>query len=157
MFNSANEALVHLKKLNLPPVFADLWEGKGPARFRRQFSLPVRFFKVKGELRDAIPQIDRYIPILERNREAIYAYDTNSGEFVEYYYGDSAPTLIGQRYQQFIGWLFADLGIAGLESVVEEVSADFDFKYLTDLKNFLREEDEMHTNDAKRRFVTRLE
>lgn len=158
MYETLEKAGEGIAALGLPIVFLDIFRGGGPARFCVQYDAPKRFFQIRTELLTSMPAVEKLIPLLEMNREVIYAYDTDSRTYVEYYYGDSELRFLGSNYQQLIGSLFVDLGYAGLESLVEEVSPLFEFRHLDQFRDFLATDDEaIDSQEAKLKFVSALE
>ena len=156
MYETPQEALRAIEALGLPKAVTDVWNDAGPTRFRRQYRAPVRYFTMADDLLSRNPSADHYIPIFEVNGEKLYAFDTRAGKFVEYYYEDETATAIGADYQQFIGWIFVDLGYAGLDSIVDEVADLFEFKSMPKLREFMEQDDESSAADAKREFVDGL-
>ena len=146
-------ALEEMRSLNLPPAFVALWEGVGPSRFLIQYRAPHAFFRHAGD-----PRFASYVPLLEMNREVLYAYDKSDGVYVEHYYEDPQPTVIGSGYQQLLAWLLVDLGYAGLEEVAAEVAPLLGFEHARRLSSFLIEEDDNLSSElvAKRRFIESL-
>lgn len=156
MFDSRGKAIVEIEKLGLPEVFFKIWNGNGPDRFCLQYGFPEEFFLKTKQLLTANPEVEFYVPLLEFNREVVYAYDTRLHKFVEYYYGDSDADILGANYQLFIGSLFVDLGYAGLDSIVVEVSELFEFMYLHNFIEFMQSDDDLSAADSKKRFLAGL-
>jgi hypothetical protein len=140
MFESTESVISGIHKLGLPAVFEKICAGDGPERFVLQYAAPRRFFLIKKSLAKLNHNVENYLPILEMNEEAIYAYDFKKNIFVEYFYEDNEPTTVGLSYQQFIAGIFVDLGYSGLIEIVSEVYEIFHFKYYKELVNFLEEE-----------------
>jgi len=88
--------------------------------------------------------------------ECIYAFNATSGEYVEHYYEENQPTIIGKSYQQLVAWLFVDLGYAGLADLAIEVAPMFEFKHTQGLLDFLEIDDDQPLELAKERFVNAL-
>ena len=153
MFDTPQQVAQQMHELGLPSVFERIWKSQGSHRFCRQWDRPVRFFDVWDESVQDCPRIGNCVPILESNREHVVAFDVKQHEFVEYYFGDSECRHIGKSYQQFLSWLFIDLGYAGLMDLVEEVAGDFEYQHLGSLVKFMEMDDDTSAEDAKHAFV----
>lgn len=153
MFNTPEQVVAKMHELCLPPVFEKIWMSQGPRRFCRLWDRPVRFFDVWDESIQNCSRIGTCVPLLESNREHIVAFDTKQNEFIEYYYGDSDCHPVGKSYQQFLSWLFIDLGYAGLMDLVEEVAAEFEYQHLQSLVKFMETDDDGSAKDAKQDFI----
>ena len=149
MYTDAEQAFEALNGLGLPPLVADIWEGRAPGRISIQFRRPTRFFR--GDA--AVPDKEFCVPILERNRETILAFNLRDRAYLVHYYGDPNPELSGATFQQLVAWMLVELGYAGLEDVALELASSLKFERTGSFLEFLRVDDGTDPQVAKLKFV----
>lgn len=156
MSNTEQSALAMLNELQFPDIFQKIWQSQQPSRFCRQWAKPTSFFEERDSLIARNPRISQWVPLLESNRERIVAFDPASGKYYECYYDEADVEEIGSTYQQFLSWIFVELGYAGLSDLVEEVSESFCYRHLNAFKQFMAVDDDDSPDDSQMAFVTSI-
>ena len=152
MYNDPGQALEDIKRRGLPDVIAAIWEGRAPRRFMTPLARPVQFFLERENLRGG----RFYLPLLESDREIIYALDVSNGTYLVQYYADPEPTLADASLEQMVAWMLIELGLAGLDDLVREFASALSFQHTDALFEFLDGESELNAETAQRQFVTSL-
>ena len=78
MYGDPAQALEEIKRRGLPDVIAAIWEGRAPRRFLTELARPDQFFRERENLRGG----RYYLPLLESDREIIYALDVSNGTYL---------------------------------------------------------------------------
>ena len=146
-----------ISDLGLPAIFSEIWQTNEPRRFCRQWTKPVAFFEQRQQLIRRCPRIERCAPLLESNRNRIVAIEPSTENYVEFFFEDDEVEEIGTSYQQFLSTLFVDLGYAGLEDLVEEVSGRFGYRHMDAFTAFMEIDDDQPAEEAKKAFVSTIE
>ncbi len=153
MFDTIEKCLAKLREDRFPPIFERLWLANEPRRFAHQWKGPHFIVERWGSLVEKVPALSSCVPLLEANLDQMFAYNPDTGQFLHYYYGDLDVVTVGQNYQQFLSWLFVDLGYAGLTDLVESVASEFGYSYLDEFLKFMESDDDQDAEMAKRNFV----
>lgn len=157
MVTTPEEARRYVESMGLPPVFLDVWDDKVPTALRAHWKRPELYFSVQSDLERDYPRFRRCVPLVELNLEAILAFDTVTGEYIECYYyrkfDDASCEVLADNYQGFAAAYLVDCLYAGSEKT-DEIARLLEFKHLSRLKEWAEIEDESTgAREAKRRFV----
>lgn len=139
-------AALRLIERTLPPVWADLWNGRETTRTFRlsSFAKPHNFFLDAAGLVDIAPGLAGLTPLIERNGEAILGW-LPDGRFVQFYYedgtkGDAAIEVLGRNYQEFVLSLLLELEESGMRDELIEFAATLQFAHTAELVTILDRE-----------------
>jgi hypothetical protein len=154
MFSDPSQALEEIKRRGLPDVIAAIWEGRAPRRFLSELTRPVQFFLEREKLRGG----RYYLPLLESDREIIYALDISNGTYLVHYYGDPEPILADASLEQMVAWMLIELGYFGLDDLVRELASALSFQHTDALFEFLggADDSELDAETAQLQFVASL-
>jgi hypothetical protein len=154
MYSDPGPTLEEIKRRGLPDVIVAIWEGRAPRRILTELTRPVQFFLERENLRGG----RFYLPLLESDREILYAFDVSNGTYLVHYYGDPEPTLADASLEQMVAWMLIELGFSGLDDLVRELASALSFQHTDALFEFLEEEgdSELTAEAAQRRFVASL-
>lgn len=154
-YNTPESAYNQIKALGLPPIFDQIWRFQTPRRFCWLWTVPKMFFKFNGSAY-LCPRAAESVPLLESNLDEAILFDPANAEYIHYYYGDRKVNWSSSSYQQLLSYIFLDLGESDLFDLVKEVAAEFGYKHLTELAEFLEEEEEdqaLSWLDVKTKFI----
>lgn len=148
------EIFAYIRALGLPEVMIEIWDGRGlPPGFLRHFHAPSRFMNGWERLATLDPRYMDYVPLLEPEDDAVYAYNSNEQVYLERYFDDREPTLIGRHFNQMISFIFVNLADSGLEDLAIEASVSLGFPYIEQFALFCRNPGPGNSLETRQRFV----
>lgn len=148
------EIVVYIRALGLPEVMVEIWSGRGlPDGFSRHFHAPARFMNRWERLARLDSRYLDYIPLLEPEDDAVYAFSANDHVYLERYFDDREPTLIGRRFNQMLSFIFVGLADSGLEELAIEASVSLGFPYIEQFSSFCRDPGPGNSLETRQRFV----
>ena len=105
---------------------------------------PRTYFLGPADLGELLPGLAGFCPLVERNGEAIIGW-LPDGRFVQFYYedgaeGDSAITVLGRNYQEFVLSLLLELEECGMRDELAELASALRFAHTTELVTILDRE-----------------
>jgi hypothetical protein len=136
MLITPESALSKIEELGFPPLFLQIHANEIPDSLFGLCQCPQRFYKSLAESIHSFPRIEHCVPLWEVNREYVWALDIENGEYLEYYYGDSYCTVLGETYQQFVTAFFINLVYAGVDDLLDGLSTMFCYRHLLELKEW---------------------
>lgn len=150
---SRAELIEKIGTMGLPIIMTGIWFGaRFPPRFAAHYSVPNRFLLNWSRLASRDPAYSLYIPLIEPSGDdAIYAF--SAGVYLERYFDDRAPTIIGPYFNQLTAFIFADMADSGIEDDAIEAAASLEFPYVEEYLAYCSDSGAGNSLVVRRRFV----
>lgn len=120
-----------LRAYKFPVIFEKIQVGQ-ISGVLQSFCMPPRMFHSMT----LDPELKEWLPLWEFEDEEVVAFNSKNGTYWQYDYLSEEKELVAQNYQQLVTTLFLEIYDAGLDDCLDELSKEFEYKYIANLRKF---------------------